>query len=149
MPVAPPRTGDLTLTQITNMWPAVVELVRGSNAMLASLLAGARPIAVTATDLTLAFPANAAFMKRKVESDEHRRATAEALRNVTGAALVPRYELADEEVLAELAAPVAAPVKTVSGDELVRRFVEEFGAEEIFENEKGPQGPTDLKESAS
>lgn len=149
VPVAPPRTGDLTLTQITNMWPAVVELVRGSNAMLASLLAGARPIAVTATDLTLAFPANAAFMKRKVESDEHRRATAEALRNVTGAALVPRYELADEEVLAELAAPVAAPVKTVSGDELVRRFVEEFGAEEIFENEKGPQGPTDLKESAS
>lgn len=104
--------------------------------MLASLLAGARPIAVTESDLALAFPANAAFMKRKVESDEHRRATAEALRNVTGAALLPRYELAEEDVLAELAVPVVAAVKTVSGDELVRRFVEEFGAEEIFENDQ-------------
>lgn len=117
LPVAPPRTGALTLIQIANMWPAVVELVRGSNAMLASLLAGARPIGITETDVTLAFPANAAFMKRKVESDEHRRATAEALRNVTGGPLTPRYELADEDVLAEVPVPVAAAVKTVSSDE--------------------------------
>jgi DNA polymerase III subunit gamma/tau len=144
----PLRGGTLTLEQMTGMWPAVVELVRGANAMLASLLAGARPIAVTDTEVMLAFPINAAFMKRKVESDEHRRATAEALRNVTGATLMPRYELAEDDVLAEVAVPVAT-VKTVSGDELVRRFVEEFGAEEIFETEKSPQGSTDLKESGS
>jgi DNA polymerase-3 subunit gamma/tau len=135
-PVATPISeGTLTVEQVASMWPAVVELVRGANAMLASLLAGARPIALSDGEVMLAFPANAAFMKRKVESDEHRRATAEALRNVIGMSLMPRYELADTDELPEMTVPVVA-VKMLTGDELVRRFVEELGAEEIFENDQ-------------
>jgi DNA polymerase-3 subunit gamma/tau len=135
VPVVPAPAGALTVEQVASMWPAVVELVRGANAMLASLLAGARPIALSDGEVMLAFPANAAFMKRKVESDEHRRATAEALRNVIGTSLMPRYELADPDELPEMTVPVVA-VKMLTGDELVRRFVEELGAEEIFENDQ-------------
>ena len=119
------------------MWPAVVELVRGGNAMLGVLLEGARPTAVTERELVLSFPAEAAFYKRKAEQDDYRRATAEAVRNVTGIALALRYELSEAA-----AAPVAgesepaAEVTPMSDDELVRKFVEEFGAEEILQDDQ-------------
>jgi len=97
--------------------------------MLAVLLDGARPVSVNERELVLSFPAEAEFYKRKAEQDEHRRATLEALRNVTGSTLSLRYELAEagsepEEVL------MAAP-EPLSADELVQRFVDEFGAQEI------------------
>ena len=84
----------LQLDQISKLWPAVVEMVRAKNAMLAALLDGARPVAVDERELTLALPADAAFLKRKAEQDDYRRAAAEAVRNVTGTALALRYELA-------------------------------------------------------
>jgi hypothetical protein len=124
---APPTTnGPLTLEQVTSMWPAVVEIVRASNAMLAALLADARPLSVSERHLTLALPANAAFLKKKAEQDEHRRTAADAVRNVTGAALALQYELASEESVV-----VAAPATKLSDEEIVRRFVEELDAQEI------------------
>jgi DNA polymerase-3 subunit gamma/tau len=105
------------------MWPAVVDAVRQRNAMLAALLADARPIATGDRDLTVAFPAGAAFLKRKAEQDDHRRVTTEVLRTLTGRPLALRYELRDEE---------PQPGEPgLSGEELVRRFLEEFDAEEI------------------
>ncbi len=111
-------------------WPAVVEQVKTRNAMLAALLADARPIAISASELTLAFPAGADFLKRKAEQDEHRRAAAEALKAVCGRTLVLRYELgtADGESRGEPAA--------MSGEELVRRFIEEFDAEELLDEDE-------------
>jgi DNA polymerase-3 subunit gamma/tau len=110
-------------------WPAVVDLVRTDNAMLAGALDAARPVAVDDGALTLAFPSGASFLKRKAEQDDYRRAAAEALRTVTGQRLALRYELRDVD-------EAEAPVGTVlSGEELVRRFVEEFDAEEILEEE--------------
>ena len=96
--------------------------------MVAALLADARPVAVDERALTLAFPAGAAFLKRKAEQDDHRRATAEAFRSVTGSALTLRYELRDEEAHEVPGAPV------LSGEELVQRFMEEFDAEEILDD---------------
>jgi DNA polymerase-3 subunit gamma/tau len=118
----------LKLDEATACWPAVVDLVRAENAMLAALLSDARPIAVHDRELTLAFPGGAAFLKRKAEQDDHRRAAGEALQAVTGQRLVLRYELRDNEE-----EPVGDPV--LSGEELVRRFMEEFDAEEVLEDE--------------
>jgi DNA polymerase-3 subunit gamma/tau len=98
--------------------------------MLGALLADARPVAVGERELTIAFPAGAAFLKRKAEQDDYRRITAEALRSVTGSPLALRYELRDEE---NGEAPAGEPV--LSGEELVRRFLEEFDAEELLEDE--------------
>jgi hypothetical protein len=119
----------MDLGQIASLWPAVVEMVRGGNAMLAVLLDGARPAALNHSELVLMFPAEAEFYKRKAEQDEHRKATADALRNVTGMSLALRYELADAS--AEIAPELIPEPEPLSADELVARFVEEFGAQEI------------------
>ena len=128
-----PETLDLDTALAT--WPAVVDTVRARNAMLAALLADAQPVAISERDLTVAFPAGAAFLKRKAEQDDHRRVTAEALRTVTGQALALRYELRDD---AELEQQGGTPA--LSGEELVRRFMEEFDAEELLEHDDPDQG---------
>jgi DNA polymerase-3 subunit gamma/tau len=120
---AAPR-GPIGLEQALELWPAVVSQVRERNAMLAALLADARPVSASDRELTLAFPSGAAFLKRKAEQDDHRRFAAEAWRTVSGSELALRYELGDEEQHED-----GAPV--LSGEELVRRFIEEFDAEEI------------------
>jgi DNA polymerase III subunit gamma/tau len=132
---APERMAPAALSEAPQLdtlvatWPAVVDMVRQSNAMLAALLADARPVALVGRDLTIAFPAGAAFLKRKAEQDDHRRVTAEALRQLSGAALVLRYELRDESV-----APPQDGGPGLSGEELVRRFMEEFDAEEVLDD---------------
>ena len=118
----------LELDTATACWPAVVDLVRGENAMLAALLSDARPIAVGERELTLAFPGGAAFLKRKAEQDDHRRVAGEALQAVTGQRLALRYELRDDE-------EAESGETILSGEELVRRFMEEFDAEEVLEDE--------------
>ncbi len=118
------------------MWPAVIEMVRGGNAMLGVLLESAHPISVSERELVLSFPAEQAFYKRKAEQEDYRRTTAEAVRNVTGTALALRYELS--EALAESlpdAVPEPAELEPMNDDELVARFVEEFGAEEILQDD--------------
>ena len=134
------------LQDASRLWPAVVEQVKERNAMLAALLADARPVEVSERELTLAFPAGADFLKRKAEQDEHRRATVEALRAVSGRALGLRYELRDGED--EGSVPDKAT--GLSGEELVRRFVEEFDAEEILDEEildEEPNPDTEQREA--
>jgi DNA polymerase-3 subunit gamma/tau len=127
-------SGVMDLEQISSLWPAVVEMVRGGNAMLAVLLDGAKPSELNDTELVLLFPAAAEFYKRKAEQDEHHKATAEALRNVTGMSLALRYEIA--EASAELAPELIREHEPLSADQLVARFVDEFGAQEIPEFEE-------------
>ena len=121
-------SGSLGLDDATACWPAVVDLVRAENAMLAALLSDARPIAVRDEELTLAFPGGAAFLKKKAEQDDYRRVAGEALQAVTGQRLVLRYELRED-------AEEAGGESVLSGEELVQRFMEEFDAEEVFEDE--------------
>jgi len=135
-PAAPSSTLDLP--SVVGSWPAVIEVVRGGNAMLAALLADARPVAISQRELTLAFPPGAAFLKRKAEQDDHRRVAADAFRNITGQSLALRYELR------ELDEPADDPPgeTTLSGEELVRRFLEEFDAEELLEEESDEREAT-------
>jgi len=127
-PAAPaPHDGPPELATVAACWPAVIELVRQENQLLASVLADARPVSLAGDDVTLAFPSDRAFYKRKAEQDDNRRTTADALRSVIGATLRLRYELRDE---AEL--PAAA--NGLSQEELVKRLVEEFDAQEVLDD---------------
>ena len=123
----PAPSAPLALDDAAACWPAVIDLVRGENVMLAALLSDARPVAVKERELTLAFPGGAAFLKRKAEQEDYRRVAGEALKAVTGQRLALRYELRDDEEQEGEA--------VLSGEELVRRFVEEFDAEEVLEDD--------------
>jgi DNA polymerase-3 subunit gamma/tau len=124
--------GPPELATIAACWPAVVDVVRQDNQLLGALLADARPVSLHGEDVTLAFPASKAFSKRKAEQDDYRRVTADALRTVLGLSLALRYELRDPDDLPQAGAPsVAEP--GLSQEELVRRLVEEFDAQEVLD----------------
>ena len=128
-PQRPPDPVPAELGTLVSSWPAVVEFVRQDNAMLAATLETARPVTLSEHSLTLAFPAGAAFFKRKAEQDDYRRAAADAVRSVTGATLTLRYELRDD-------APVTVENGAeLTGEELVQRFMEEFDAEEVLDDD--------------
>jgi DNA polymerase-3 subunit gamma/tau len=126
---APAPGGPPELQTVAACWPAVIELlISQENQMLAYALADARPVSLQDQDLTIAFPSDKAFHKRKAEQDDYRRATAEALRSIIGTPLALRYELRDEPDLSQPAAAVG-----VAQEELVRRLVEEFDAHEVLD----------------
>ena len=101
--------------------------------MLAALLTGARPIAVSGTEAVIGLPSGAAFFKKKADQEDHRRIANEALRNVTGASLTIRYELgaAAEAGSQDVAESVAPPL---TDDEIVQHFMEQLDAKEIEES---------------
>jgi DNA polymerase-3 subunit gamma/tau len=117
---------ELSLEAFGALWPAVVESLKEEAPMLAGLLEDARPAALADAGLTLAWPESSAFSKRKAEDPANRELIAGAIRAVTGTSLRLAYELrADAEVVAAGAAP------SLSEDDLVQRFKDEFDAEEL------------------
>jgi hypothetical protein len=129
-PPVPSPDSQLELQAAIDSWPAVVEQVRGENAMLAAALAAARPVSAEGRELVVAFPQGAVFFKRKAEQDDHRRVAGDALQAVTGHRVKLVYELRENGEAAEESGPA-----TLSGEELVRRFMEEFDAEEILDDD--------------
>ncbi len=118
-----PQPG-IDLERALELWPAVVTQVREQNALVAALLAEARPVDASESELRLAFPAGAAFLKRKAEQDDHRRLASDVWRGVSGCPLALRYELGEDDGSGRVE-------PALSGEELVRRFIEEFDAEEL------------------
>jgi DNA polymerase III subunit gamma/tau len=123
------------LATVAACWPAVIDVVRQENQMLAALLAESQPVALTDQGVTIAFPAGKAFLKRKAEQDDYRRVTADALRSVIGTTLALRYELREE---AQTPAP---EVDGLSQEELVKRLVEEFDAQEVLDDADQEEAP--------
>jgi DNA polymerase-3 subunit gamma/tau len=123
---APDAAPAGALESMRAVWPAVVDVVRAGNGLLGALIADARPAAVDGEDLTVAFASTAAFLKKKAEHPDNRAIVTEALRQVTGGRWRLSYELleVDEEAASEQATPTE--------EEWVRRFMEEFDAEELF-----------------
>jgi DNA polymerase-3 subunit gamma/tau len=113
---------ELSLDAFVDVWPAIVSSLQGEYPMLAALLEGARPSALSGDDLTLAWPHSSAFMKRSAEDPAKRELIARAIRSVTGASLRLAYDLSDD-------APAAAP--RLTEEELVERFQKEFDAEVV------------------
>jgi DNA polymerase III subunit gamma/tau len=113
------------LEAVTAVWPAVVELVRGENALVGAVVGEARPVAVSGDDLTLAFATTAPFLKKKAEDPNNRMIVGEALRAVTGRRWRLSYELR-EEIASEQAPPAQS-----SEEDWIRRVMDEFDAEEV------------------
>jgi DNA polymerase III subunit gamma/tau len=117
---------ELSLEAFGALWPAVIDQLKAEWPMLAGLLEDAQPTALADAGLTLAWPESSAFSKRKAEDPANRELIAGAVRAVTGASLRLAYELrSDAEVVAAGAAP------SLSEDDLVQRFKDEFDAEEL------------------
>ena len=93
--------------------------------MLSAALSAATPISLDSDRLTIAFPADAAFVKKKAE--QGRDLVANAVRGITGQSLALAFELSDA------AMPAAGPA-TLDHDQLIERLRAEFGAEEVFED---------------
>jgi hypothetical protein len=115
--------GAVELEQVVTLWPAVAEAVAEQNGMLSAALSAATPTALDGERLTVAFPADAAFVKKKAE--QGRDLVANAVRGITGQPLTLAFELSE-------AARAAGPA-TLDHDQLIERLREEFGAEEVFE----------------
>ncbi len=117
------------------MWPAVVDLVRGENALIGAVVEVARPVAVDGEDLTLAFAATDQFLKKKAEDPANRLIVGEALRAVTGRRWRLSYELRED-----LGGTTGLEASGSSEEDWIRRFIEEFDAEEIASEENGERG---------
>jgi DNA polymerase-3 subunit gamma/tau len=127
----------LELEGLRSVWPAVIDAVKASgNAICAAALADAQPVAVEDGQVTVAFPPGADYQRRKADDDEYRACVSAALRTVTGAQARISYVLEERSGAAAAAAPPA-----LSEDELVRRFVAEFDAEEILPDPDPTPGP--------
>ena len=120
---APQPTGALELEQIKALWPAVADAVGEENGMLGAAVGAAQPAAIEGDTLTVAFPADAAFVKKKAEAN--RDLLAAAVRGLTGHSLGLAFELSDEAS--------AGAQATLDHEQLIERLRAEFGAEEVFE----------------
>jgi DNA polymerase III subunit gamma/tau len=122
----PVPVGAVELEQLQAIWPAVAEAVTEENGMLGAALGAARPMAVEGDVVTVAFPPDAAFVKKKAEAN--RELVARALRGLTGHTLAVAYELRED-------ARPAGP-ELLGEEELIERLRAEFAAEEVFEEEE-------------
>jgi DNA polymerase-3 subunit gamma/tau len=100
--------------------------VRAKNALLGALIAEAEPIALDGEELTVAFAPSAQFLRKKAEDPANRATVSDAVGEITGRRLRLSYEL--REGLEDRAEGGEA---RGSEEELVRRFMEEFDAEEL------------------
>ena len=89
----PQPVGSVELEQIVSLWPAVAEAVAEENGMLSAALSAATPTALEGDRLTIAFPADAAFVKKKAE--QGRDLVANAVRGITGQPLSLAFELSE------------------------------------------------------
>ena len=117
---------DLDLDRIAGLWPAVADAVREQNGMVGALLSEAVPSALDGDRLTVSFPAEAAFLKKKAEAN--RDLVLGALRTLTGRGLVVAFELSE--------GALATTPRTLGQEELLERLRSEFAAEEIEETEE-------------
>jgi DNA polymerase-3 subunit gamma/tau len=122
---APQGLGALELEQLQAIWPAVADAVTEENGMLGAALAAARPLALDGDRLVVAFPPDAAFIKKKAEAN--RELVQRALRGLSGQAFNVAYELREAD---------GGDGPAVLGEEeLIERLRAEFEAEEVFETE--------------
>jgi DNA polymerase-3 subunit gamma/tau len=129
----PAPAGEIDLGALRELWPAVVDAIRAENGLLAAALEKAQPVEVAGGEATFAFAREESFFKGTAERDEHRQRVAETVRSLAGTALRPRYELRELTVeLPGMPAPIAP-----TDEELVDRFVAEFDAEELIDDEEG------------
>ena len=132
----PAALAALSLDAVRQLWPAVLDAVRADNQLLGASLAEAAPVELRGHEVVVAFPSEQAFQRRMAERQDHRTTVEDAVRALSGSGVRVSFELRDDVVVAETAA-----AEPPSEEDLVRRFMDEFGAEEILP-EPDPETPT-------
>ena len=122
--------GALDLEYVKGFWPSVIEKLGETSPALAATFEGARPIEVDAVEkiVTVGFPAENTFNKRKAEAPEKREQMEAALESVVSEKLRPVYVVLDAEAPAPEEAPSSAEI---DHDALVEKLKSEFDAEEV------------------
>ncbi len=122
--------GHLDLEQIVQAWPAVLDQLLQTAPALAATFEGARPIEVDAGErsVTVGFPADHTFNKRKAEAPDKRDQMAAALEAVVGEQLRPVYAVLDGE---EAAPETETEDGGVDHEALVEKIKSEFDAKEV------------------
>ncbi|MBJ7331972.1 MAG: DNA polymerase III subunit gamma/tau [Solirubrobacteraceae bacterium] len=144
MPAPPPPAAapvpivGMTLNDLLDVWPAVLDGVRERHALCAGLLSTARPVALDADTLTVAFPDDQEFLRRKADDPAMRQCVGEALRAVTGSAPQIAYELRDLAA-ADAEAGGSAPAGPLPGPEFIEKLMAAFDAEEIIPEADAPK----------
>ena len=120
---APPAAVDFD--HVKGLWSAVADAVREQNAMVAALLSESAPVSLSGDVLTVSFPEDAAFSKKKAEANLE--LLRDALRTITGRGLAVAFELTGKRD--------DVPPARLGEDELLERLRREFGAEEVFDDD--------------
>ncbi len=123
----PAGQNPLSLEEIHRTWPAVLDKLRESSPALAATFDGARPVSLD-DGLTIGFPGELTFNKKKAETPEKRELMADAIETVLGERVKPTYVLLDGE--AAPAEPKASEGE-IDHDALVEKLKSEFDAEEV------------------
>ena len=124
------------LERVIELWPGVLDQMRQSGAgMLSAVVGQARPTGLDlgSKTLTIAFPPGSAFNRRKAEDKDNRAIIADAITTVVGAPLRAVFTMLDGEPEVEATPEPAAPEG--SEDELVERFITEFDAEVLSDDQ--------------
>ena len=129
-PAAGPA-GQLDMEQVVRAWPAVLDQLMQTAPALAATFEGARPVAFDASEgsVTVGFPVDHTFNKRKAEAPDKREQLAGALETVLGQKVRPTFDVFDGET-----APAEAESAEAGGvdhDALGEKIRTEFNAEEV------------------
>ncbi len=125
------QAGRLDIEQVTKVWPAVLDQLMQTAPALAATFEGARPVAFDVEEraVTVGFPADHTFNKRKAEAPDKREQLAGALETVLGQKVRPTFDVFDGET-----APAEAESAEDGGvdhDALGEKIRTEFNAEEV------------------
>jgi hypothetical protein len=108
---------------------SALDKLRETSPALAATFDGARPVSLDDEGLTIGFPTDATFNKRKAEAPEKRELMADALEAMLGERVGPKYVLLDGETAPE--AEPEAPAAEIDHDAMVEKLKSEFDAEEV------------------
>lgn len=113
--------GDLDLTMVQELWPAVLQNVEESNQMVAMSLAKGQLVSVTGKDVTVAFTPDCGFQKKKAEDSAARQLVTTAFKELVGVAPRMVYETREADQL-------GAEPEVISEDDFIARLRAEFDA---------------------
>jgi DNA polymerase-3 subunit gamma/tau len=118
----------MSLEEIQQVWPAVLQKLSETAPALAATFDGARPVSYDESGLQVGFPPEMTFNKKKADSPERRDTLAAAFAAVTGVGLRPTYVMLEGEAPPDTPAPGSEDVDEA---ELLERLKSEFNAEEV------------------
>jgi DNA polymerase-3 subunit gamma/tau len=132
VPLAPAT--PMPVDDFDALWPAVLESVRAEHKLLRAFFSEAAPASLTEDELTIAFPASAAFNKRKAEEPANRKILLDTLRRLTGRRYSVSFELSEDAPF-----PGDSERETLTEEEIVARLMSELDAEELPDEQLAQQ----------